>query len=413
MVQSGATFETVVCDKQLWPELFNHLKTAIHLKTTSGRWLYANAASSRLWNHGPIDGRQTDVDCLPAEYLARFAQADAEVLCGAVEFTVPAPARTVLVRKSLISLAESKPLILTECQDITGSDAMAEGMALKAALQDLQTAQLQLVQHEKMSSLGQLMAGVAHEINNPVNFIYGNIRHAQSYMAELIELVGAYRSSYPLPADEVKTLLDDMDFDFLSADLPKVLSSMRIGAERIRAIVSSLRTFSRMDASDMKTVNLHDGLNSTLMILEHRFKANQQRPAISVRKRYGELPPVECYAGQLNQVFMNLLVNAIDALDEAVEDDLPAPLHIDIATWLEQRQAVVAIHNGGCGIPEHVQSRLFDPFFTTKPVGKGTGMGLSISYQIVNERHGGQLTCESSDTDGTTFTIAIPIKQSP
>ena len=410
-MQSGATFETVVCNKQLWPALFNHLKTAIYVKSTSGRWLYANAASLRLWNHSPIDGRQTDCDGLPSEYLARFAQADAEVLRGAVEFTLHGPTRTILVRKSLMVLAESQPLILTECQDITSSDTMAEGMALKAALQELQTAQLQLVQHEKMSSLGQLMAGVAHEINNPVNFIYGNIRHAQGYMAELIELVNAYRSNYPMPVGEVKTLLEDIDIDFLSADLPKALSSMRLGAERIRSIVSSLRTFSRMDASDMKTVNLHDGLNSTLMILEHRFKANQQRPAIVVHKNYGELPSVECYAGQLNQVFMNLLVNAVDALDEAVEDNLPVPLQVTVSTRLEQQQATISIHNGGVGIPAHVQSRLFDPFFTTKPVGKGTGMGLSISYQIISERHGGQLTCESNDAHGTTFTVSIPVKQ--
>ncbi|MFG6099143.1 ATP-binding protein [Leptothoe sp. ISB3NOV94-8A] len=422
MVQGSATFETLANSHQLWTTLFNHLSTAIHLKTLKGKWLYANDASYRLWEHDPIREvrtqlPQTDRELLPLAQIADFAQADAQVIRhgDCIEFTTRYSRRasTIFVRKSLISLLPGNRLILTECQDVTQcyeQSAAVGPEALADALQELQQTQLQLVQNEKMSSLGQLMAGVAHEINNPVNFIYGNIRHAQSYTEELMDLIDAYRSGHTQPTASVQAMLDEIDFDFLSADLPKVLASMQVGAERIRAIVSSLRTFSRMDEAEMKTVNLHDGINSTLMILEHRFKANNQRSGIVVQKQYGDLPAIECYAGQLNQVFMNLLTNAIDALEETIDHNA-TPLEIKISTRLEQQQAIVAIHNGGPGIPPHIQARLFDPFFTTKPVGKGTGMGLSISYQIIHERHHGQLTCESSDATGTTFTIAIPVKQ--
>lgn len=423
MVQRGITFETVANSKQLWPMLFNHLSTAVHLKTLDGQWIYANNASYRLWQHSALTGEQnrpkTDRELLPSAQLASFARADAEVIShrSHVEFTTQhSPGEShIFVRKSLICLTAENPLLLTECWKTTHRyhhHAARDTDALDDALNELQQTQLQLVQHEKMSSLGQLMAGVAHEINNPVNFIYGNIRHAQAYVEELIELVNAYRYAYSQPMREVQALLDGMDLDFLSADLPKVLTSMRVGAERIRAIVSSLRIFSRMDEADMKTVNLHDGLNSTLMILEHRFKSKPQRCAIVVQKNYGDLPLVECYAGQLNQVFMNLLVNAIDAIEEAMDErNASLPLSITISTQLEQQHVIIAIHNDGPGIPAHIQPRLFDPFFTTKPVGKGTGMGLSISYQIVSERHGGQLTCESSNDRGTTFKIMIPVHQ--
>ncbi|MEM6255305.1 MAG: ATP-binding protein [Cyanobacteria bacterium P01_D01_bin.156] len=419
MVCSEKTLEIVAPSDELWPQLFNHLSTAVCLKTLDGQWLYANRASHRLWLHNTVNQSQpsTDLDYLPADQIETFAQADAQVIQSRtpVEFRSYTPTQTpVMVRKSLLIISHEHPYILTECQELCQDNVAQldkQPAVLEATLQELQQTQLQLVQHEKMSSLGQLMAGVAHEINNPVNFIYGNIRHAQSYAQELIELVSAYGSSNIRPTDEVQTLLDDIDLDFMMVDLPKVLSSMSVGAERIRAIVSSLRTFSRMDEADMKTVNLHDGLNSTLMILEHRFKCNDSRSAITVDKQYGELPLVECYAGQLNQVFMNLLVNAIDAIEEALDAHaIAAPLKITISTHVVEQLAIIAIHNGGPPIPADIQPRLFDPFFTTKPVGKGTGMGLSISYQIVNERHGGQLLCESTHPKGTTFTIKLPLK---
>ena len=419
MVCSETTFDMVANSSELWPQLFDHLDTAIYLKTSNGQWLYANQASQLLWNHGPIDLNtpKSDVDCLPADQIAHFIRVDAQVIeqQAPIEFTSQSPGQIpILVRKSLLRLTKDRSYVLTECQQLqanTSGPAQQYPPALEDTLKELQQTQLQLVQHEKMSSLGQLMAGVAHEINNPVNFIYGNIRHAQAYTQELIDLIGAYRASDIQPTDAVQTLLDDIDLDFMMVDLPKVLSSMSVGAERIRAIVSSLRTFSRMDEADMKTVNLHDGLNSTLMILEHRFKRNEYRPAITIDRQYGDLPLVECHAGQLNQVFMNLLVNAIDAIEDAVEAKaLSDPLKITISTHAEEQLAVIAIHNDGPPIPNEIQPRLFDPFFTTKPVGKGTGMGLSISYQIINERHGGQLLCNSTDQTGTTFTIRLPLK---
>ena len=286
---------------------------------------------------------------------------------------------------------------------------------LKAALHDLQKVQTQLVQTEKMSSLGQLVAGIAHEINNPVNFIYGNLTHARNYTKNLLNLVSLYQTYCPNPCPALAAAIEAMDLDFVVEDLPELMSSMKLGAERIQGIVSSLRTFSRMDEAEMKAVNLHDGLESTLLILQNRLKAGPGSPVIEIRRNYGALPLVECYAGQLNQVFMNILSNAIDALEEgrATHPAEKAGAWITISTELTaQQQVKVRIQDNGPGIPEDRRSRLFDPFFTTKPIGKGTGLGLSISYQIVTEKHGGRLTCDSQVGEGTTFTITIPLKLS-
>ncbi len=303
-------------------------------------------------------------------------------------------------------------IALTQASLLAQSQAKAEEVT--QTLAELQRTQLRLVQSEKMSSLGQLVAGVAHEINNPVNFIHGNLAHADEYTTALIELVNAYQQYYPDPHPEIIELIEELDIEFLKTDFQKLLQSMRVGTERIRAIVQSLRTFSRLDESEIKDVNIHDGIDSTLMILHTRLRASDLRPAIQVIKDYGELPLINCYAGQLNQVFMNLLSNAIDALEErdnhrSLAEIQAQPSQIRIVTHREDNGITIAIADNGPGIAPEAQGRLFDPFFTTKAIGKGTGLGLSISYQIVTENHQGQLIC-TSEPGATTFLIELPIR---
>ncbi len=291
-----------------------------------------------------------------------------------------------------------------------------QAQELEETLQEVRQMQMQLVQSEKMSSLGQLVAGVAHEINNPVSFIYGNLSYASDYIGDLMRILQLYQQHYPQPAAEIAQEAENVDLDFLMEDLPRLLDSMKVGSERIKQIVLSLRTFSRMDEAEKKEVDIHDGLDSTLMILQNRLKPRPDRPEIEIVRQYGDIPKVDCYAGQLNQVFMNILSNAIDALEEAIQaENLPdrAPI-IQVTTTLvktamRDRNLQIQITDNGPGMPEHVKPRLFDPFYTTKPIGKGTGMGLSISYQIVTERHSGTLTCESMMGEGTTFLITIPL----
>jgi two-component system, NtrC family, sensor kinase len=288
---------------------------------------------------------------------------------------------------------------------------------LEQTLQALQQAQIHLIQSEKMSSLGQLVAGIAHEINNPVSFIHGNITHLKGQVEDLLTLVQLYQHHYPTPPPEIQTQAAEVDTVFLLKDLPLILASIQAGAERIREIVLSLRNFSRLDESAMKFVHIHEGIDSALLILQSRLNANcapcstseAARPEIQIIKEYGELPQVECYAGQLNQVLMNLLVNAIDAIDER----RPAAPQIQIRTeFLPPHQVAIHIIDNGTGIPEASQSKLFDPFFTTKPVGSGTGMGLAISYQIVVEKHQGELLCSSQPGQGAEFVVKIPVCQS-
>ncbi|MCC5899597.1 MAG: PAS domain S-box protein [Phormidium sp. BM_Day4_Bin.17] len=288
---------------------------------------------------------------------------------------------------------------------------------LQATLDQLQRTQNQLVQSEKMSALGQLVAGVAHEINNPVNFIYGNLTHADEYTQDLMRVIEAYQQRYPQVDAELEELLEEVDLDYLIDDLPKLIGSMRVGAQRIRDIVRSLRNFSRLDESEFKAVNLHDGIESTLMILQNRLKAKPDSPGIEIVRRYGNLPLVDCYAGQINQVLMNILANAVDALEERDRNRSPseldaAPSRITITTAVTDEQYVqVLIADNGVGIPPKVQHQIFDPFFTTKPIGKGTGLGMSISYQIITDKHQGSLTCTSELGVGTSFLIEIPIHQ--
>ncbi|WP_313931867.1 MULTISPECIES: PAS domain S-box protein [Nostoc] len=409
-----------------------------------------------------------------------------------------------------IAIAIDQAKLYTQSR-IAAQTAQDKAQQLEAALLELQQTQAQLIQTEKMSSLGQLVAGIAHEINNPVNFIYGNISHASGYIQDLLHLIELYQQHYCPPAPEIHQQIQAIDLDFLKQDLPKVLNSINMGSERIRQIVLSLRNFSRLDEDGMKPVDIHEGLDNTLLLLQNRLKAKPGHPEIQVIKEYGNLPRVVCHAGQMNQVFMNLLTNAIDALEEGVgrlvlrgavgaasrrevwgdgetctersrsiegwEDEVdaatwgrgeevgvfstrrcalakplvekaapvesklpnpkgdvrnkpmphdatcstfgdqmtavtpPCPIpKIRIRTSIDKNSVTIRIADNGLGMSEKVQKHLFDPFFTTKPVGKGTGMGLSISYQIVVKKHSGKLECISAPGEGAEFAIVIPLK---
>ena len=291
---------------------------------------------------------------------------------------------------------------------------------LEQTLQELKTTQTQLIQTEKMSSLGQLVAVVAHEINNPVSFIYGNLTYARQYTQELLKLLDLYATHYPDPHPEIYDYSEGMGLEFLRKDFIKLLDSMQVGADRIREVVLSLRNFSRIDEAQKKSVDIHSGIDSTLLILQNRLKAKAGRPGIEIIKQYGNLPLIACYAGQLNQVFMNLISNAIDAIEESFTHHDKSPREpllrtkdkgeIIIKTTLKNSAVEIKISDNGRGMEQEVISRIFEPFYTTKPLGKGTGLGLSISHQIVVEKHNGQLTCDSSPQKGTQFVIRIPLQ---
>jgi signal transduction histidine kinase len=306
-------------------------------------------------------------------------------------------------------------LELYEQAQAAAKQAQTHALELEQSMSELQSAQLQLIQSEKMSALGNLVAGVAHEINNPVSFINGNITFANQYAQDLIQHLALYESEYPTASDAIQKNARKIELDYLIEDLPKILSSMKVGTERIQQISVSLRTFSRADRTDKVLFNLHEGLESTLLILKHRLKANEQRPEIKIIKSYGDLPEISCYPGQLSQVFMNIIANAIDAFDEqnqtrSYEAIEAAPNVISISTKVtSSSQVLVSISDNGLGIPEALRQKVFDHLFTTKAVGKGTGLGLSISKQIITENHGGQLDCRSAPNQGTEFQIYLPV----
>lgn len=287
---------------------------------------------------------------------------------------------------------------------------VARTSELCVAMDELQRSQVQLIQNEKMSSLGQLVAGVAHEINNPVNFIYGNLKHVNNYAQDLVHLIHLYKENYVTPPLVIQDVEESIDLEFVIDDMSKVFSSMKMGADRIKDIVLSLRTFSRMDEAELKSVDIHEGINSALVILDHRLKLTSNRPAISVVCDYAALPAVECYAGQLNQVFMNILSNAIDAIEEVAAKQSSYQGQITIRTLITEPGWIrIEMIDNGTGMSETVRRDMFNPFFTTKPVGKGTGMGLGISYQIITEKHGGKLDCFSTLGNGSELVIQIPI----
>jgi signal transduction histidine kinase len=274
-----------------------------------------------------------------------------------------------------------------------------------------------------MSSLGQLVAGIAHEINNPVSFIYGNAHHAAGYVKDLIDLMHLYQEQYPEPPQVISERLEEIDLEYLVRDFSSLLASIENGATRIRDIIKSLRIFSRLDESGCKAIDLHENIDSTLMILQSRFNGRDGKPEIQLIKNYGDLPRIQCYVGLLNQVFVNLLMNAIEAIDsvrsraaiEQQRNSLEPALYseysgvISITTSLTTtNQTIISIQDNGCGMDAQVQEKIFNPFFTTKSIGQGTGMGLAISYQIVTENHHGEISVSSELDKGTNMTLTLP-----
>ncbi len=330
---------------------------------------------------------------------------------GAVDYiTKPFQQEEVIARVKL----HLKLFYLTQTLEQQVEARTAE---LSQSFKQLQQTQIQLVQSEKMSTLGQLIAGIGHEINNPISFVVGNLVHVESYAKDLLRLIDLYQKKLPKPDAEIIDLMADIDLEYLTKDLSKLIKSMQEGTHRLQDMSLSLRTFARADmASKTVEFQVHEGIDSTLMLLKHRTKADEHRPEIQVIKDYGRLPPVNCYPGQLNQVFMNVIANAIDAIDELsatrsyqVATQTPSTITIRTAMSANQDSITITIQDNAKGMGPEVQSQIFEPTFTTKPVGKGTGLGLPISHQIIVEKHGGQLTCVSTPGVGTEFVITLPL----
>ncbi|MCD8486887.1 MAG: PAS domain S-box protein [Desertifilum sp.] len=393
------------------------------------RCLNDYAIASDLASEAPLYETLLHQQCDRYQIEKRYRHANGQILWG--RSTVSLVRGQDTQSQFAICMIEN----ITECKQaelalrLSESQLRQQAQQLEQTIQKLQHTQTQLIHTERMSSLGQVVAGMAHEINNPINFISGNIVHAYNYARELLELVKIYQLTYPLATPQIQSQIESIDLDFIAEDLPRLLSSMKIGTDRIQQIVVSLRNFSRLDEAAVKAVDLHEGIENTLLILQHRFKSQSPTSAIQVIKNYGNLPLVECYASQLNQVFMNLISNSIDSLREksallvaqqqatletkSVEIHYPFSPEISITTEVtSENQVAIRISDNGVGIGSEIKKQLFDPFFTTKPIGSGTGLGLSISYQIVIERHGGTLECFSELGKGAEFVIQIPVCQS-
>ncbi|MGB3559386.1 MAG: response regulator [Geitlerinemataceae cyanobacterium] len=323
--------------------------------------------------------------------------------------------------RSLTRQLEKQNALLQESQQELERRVEERTAELSQTVEHLQQTQMQLIHSEKMSSLGQLVAGVAHEVNNPVNFIHGNITHASQYLQDLLELIELYEAHCCEIPPEIQDKIEEIELEFLKDDLPKILSSMKTGTNRIRHIVRSLQLFSRLDEAECKFADLNEGLESTSILMGSRLQGDGDRPPIQIVTQYGNLSSVECYPGQMNQVFMNILANAIDTLEEALSSSSKPQDYVP-TIWIQTEvrlnddrspeSIAIKIADNGLGIPKAIQHRVFDPFFTTKPVGKGTGLGMSVSHSIVVEQHRGKLTCNSVLGEGTEFTIEIPVTAS-
>ena len=391
-----------------------------------------------------IDGFETCIQLksnpstydIPIIFMTALADKESKLKglsLGAVDYiTKPFEQEEVLARvnvhlklRSLTKTLEEKNSLLYQL-----NEGLEQRVAERTA--ELKKAQIQMIQQEKLSSLGELVAGVAHEINNPISFISSNIEPAKQYVSDMTKILQLYQKHYPQPVPEIEKESDAADLEFALEDLPKILDSMKLGSERIQNISNSLRNFSRSDITTRIPVNLHEGIDSTLLILRHRMKACGNQPEIKVIKQYGNLPLVTCYPGQMNQVFMNIFANAIDVLQdsnwsshsqsepgmanekETPVDQLPITNYqlptIKICTEvIAKNNAIIRIADNGSGMTEEVKQRIFEPMFTTKTVGKGTGLGLSICRQIIEEKHGGNLSCISAPGEGTEFVIEIPL----
>ena len=341
---------------------------------------------------------------IPIIFMTALCDSESKVKAlelGAVDYIVkPFYEKEVLARVS------------THLQLSQLTQNLAAQVAQKAA--ELEASQLQLIQNEKMSALGNLVAGVAHEINNPIGAIVGNVNVAQDYINDLLGIIDLYGRKFPQPDAEIEDQLEAVDLDYIREDLPKLIRAMKDGGDRITSISKSLCTFSRADSDTKQIFNLHEGIDSTILILKHRLKANERRPAIEIITHYSDLPEIECFPGQLNQVFMNILANAIDALDESnngrsfteIQAD---PNKILVKTFVENHHVKISIADNAKGIGQEVKQKIFDRLFTTKPVGKGTGLGLAIARQIVEQTHGGKLSCNSILGQGTEFVIEFSL----
>ncbi len=347
-----------------------------------------------------------------ADYITKPFQIE-EVLIRIENQLQACHSQKLIAKQNLILQEKNEKLLMSEALLRKKSESLEKTLA------ELKQAQLQIIQSEKMAGLGQLAAGVAHEINNSITFIYGNLDYANTSLEELLYLVKLYQQEYPNSSEEIQNFLAEIDIDFLSVDLPKMISSMEKGADRIRKIVASLGNFSGINEAKFKSVDIQEGIESSLLLLQSKLEAKPELLEVEIIKQYSQLPPLTCYHNQLNQVFFNLLNNAVDALEIKRQKNIEnhQDLHNNLPTiWItteqiNQENIIIKIADNGAGMNESVQKHIFEPFFTTKTIGKGTGLGLSISYQIVVEQHQGKLTCASVLDKGSTFMIEIPLRQ--